>query len=569
MVEALGHLIRDAHGSNLLQALAQRAPTWLIQFPSLVKADQRGARQREILGATRERMVRELCEILESITVEERLVLVFEDLQWVAPSTLDLISALARRREPAKLVVIGTYRPVDVILSKSHLKGLKQDLLVHQLCEEIPLERLEEPEIADYLAKEFPSHSFPVGLAAVIHSHSGGNALFMVTIVQELVKKGLLVQGQDGWSLTTPLRSMDLGVPETLQLMLELQFDQLSATEQRVLESASVAGERFPLWKIRAMVDLEPDRLEDLCDALAKRQHFIRRAATIELVGDIGVQFEFIHSLYLQAVYRRLSDGIRSRLHHNLAERLKGLCTSAEHEQELASEIALHCEGGRDYEATIPYLILAAENAAGRFAHRDSMALLHHALKLVPRINPTVGTQLEIRVLESIGDTHYVLGGMTQSAQAYESAASLAARVGLKAAQVNALSCLARPFGLIDPDRGIAAIEQAEQVSKRLDDPLLLARTQMLAAGIRLLYDSWRKEDAALCAAAHQALSDLGDSDTPPYHNMIYAHFLALQGDYREAFKVFEGGTPKTHQKGSLMPYFFALRVNTVTLLRL
>src|SRR5260370_8707805 len=91
----------------------------------------------------------------------------------------------------------------------------------------------------------------------------------------------------------------------------------------------------------------------------------------------------------------------------------------------------------------------------------------------------------------------------------------------------------------------------------------------MLAAGICLLYGSWRKEGAALCAAAHQALSDLGDSDTPPYHNMIYAHFLALQGDYREAFKVFEGGTPKTHQKGSLMAYFFALSGKTLTLLRL
>jgi DNA-binding winged helix-turn-helix (wHTH) protein/tetratricopeptide (TPR) repeat protein len=570
MLEALGHLLRDADGSALVQSLAQRAPTWLIQFPSLLKADQREALQREILGATRERMVREICETLESMTAESPLVLVFEDLHWVDPSTLDLISALARRRKPAKLVLIGTYRPVDVILSQSQLKSLKQDLLVHRLCEEVPLERLEEPEIADYLAKEFSTHRFPAGLAALIYSHSGGNALFMVTIVQELVKKGFLARGEDGWTLTTPLKSIDLGVPETLQQMLELQLDQLSSTEQRILESASVAGERFSLWKIGAVVDLEPDRVEDLCDALARRQQFIRRAAQIELAQDIpGAQYEFIHSLYRQAVYRRLSDGTRSRLHHNLGERLKGLCTSADQEQELASEIALHFEGGRDYEDAIPYLILAAENAAVRFAYRDSIAVLQHALKLVPRINPTVGAQLETRVLEFIGDTHYVLGAMAESAKAYERAASLAAQAGLKAAQVNALSCLVRPFGLIDPDRGIAAIEQAEQVSQSLDDPPLLARTQMLAAGIRLLYDSWHKEDAALCAAAHQTIGQLGDSGTPPYHNMIYAHVLALQGNYREAFEVFEAGTPKTHQKGGLIAYFFALSGKTVTLLRL
>jgi predicted ATPase len=140
MLEALGHLIRNADGKVLVQSLAQQAPTWLSQFPSLVKADQREALQREIFGATRERMVREICETLESLTAANPLVLVFEDMHWVDPSTLDLISALARRREPAKLVLIGTYRPVDVILSKSRLKSLKQDLLVHQLCEEIPLE---------------------------------------------------------------------------------------------------------------------------------------------------------------------------------------------------------------------------------------------------------------------------------------------------------------------------------------------------------------------------------------------------------------------------------------------
>src|SRR5262249_16059580 len=57
MLEALGQLTRDADGGPMVQTLATRAPTWLIQFPSLVKAEQREALQREILGATRERMV--------------------------------------------------------------------------------------------------------------------------------------------------------------------------------------------------------------------------------------------------------------------------------------------------------------------------------------------------------------------------------------------------------------------------------------------------------------------------------------------------------------------------------
>src|SRR5262249_3401850 len=152
ILEALGRLTRDAEGSPVVQTLAVLAPTWLIQFPSLLKGEQREAVEREILGATRERMVREICEALEVVSVEHPLLLVLEALHWVDPSTLDVISALARRREAAKLLVLCTYRPADAAL---FLKGLKQDLQVHRLCEEITLDRLEESEIAQYLASEF------------------------------------------------------------------------------------------------------------------------------------------------------------------------------------------------------------------------------------------------------------------------------------------------------------------------------------------------------------------------------------------------------------------------------
>jgi len=157
ILDAFGQLVRGPGAEGIIKVLASQAPTWLIQFPSLLKAEQREALQREILGATRERMVREICEALESLTAVNPLAMILEDLHWVDPSTLDLISALARRRGPAKLLVLGTYRPVDVILLQSPLKALRQDLVMHKLCSEIALERLAESAVARYLAEEFPS----------------------------------------------------------------------------------------------------------------------------------------------------------------------------------------------------------------------------------------------------------------------------------------------------------------------------------------------------------------------------------------------------------------------------
>ncbi|HEY2016218.1 MAG TPA: AAA family ATPase, partial [Bryobacteraceae bacterium] len=176
MLEAVGSLLRQVEDDSLANTLAKRAPTWLIQFPALVKPEQREALQREILGSTRERMVREICETLEVITAQTTLVVILEDLHWVDPSTLDLISALARRRGPAKILVLGTYRPVDVILLQSPLKGLRQDLVMHKLCSEIALERLQAQDVAQYLSKEFPGSG---QLTELVHRHSEGNPLFM------------------------------------------------------------------------------------------------------------------------------------------------------------------------------------------------------------------------------------------------------------------------------------------------------------------------------------------------------------------------------------------------------
>jgi DNA-binding winged helix-turn-helix (wHTH) protein len=244
VLEALGQLTRSEDANLIVQVLAKQAPTWLIQFPSLVKAEQREALQREILGATRERMVREICEVLESLSLQAPLVLILEDLHWVDPSTLDLISALARRRQPAKLMIIGTYRPADVVLSQSPLKGLKQDLLVHHLCRDVPLERLEESEIAEFLASEF--EGLPSALARVIHRHSGGNALFMVAIVQDLRKKEVIKQDKNGWALAVPLEKLDITVPETLQGMLEVQLQQLPQPSGEFWKAPALQENTFP-----------------------------------------------------------------------------------------------------------------------------------------------------------------------------------------------------------------------------------------------------------------------------------------------------------------------------------
>jgi len=565
VLEAIGQWVREASSGQVVQTLAKQAPTWLIQFPSLIKAEQREALQKEIHGATRERMVREICEALESLTAQDPLVLILEDLHWVDPSTLDFLSAVARRRGPAKLLLLGTYRPADLILSKSPLKALKQDLVLHDLSHEINLERLEEPDVAEYLEIHFANGDFPKTFANLIYRHSGGNALFMVNILLDMVKRGLVGQIDGIWKLKVALEDVEPRVPETLDQLIEAQFQQLSAEEQCILRSASVAGERFSVWAISTAAEMESDAIEDICERLAERLQFIKAAGINALAnGQISAHYEFRHSLYREVLYRRLSDVARSKLHLHLAQRLQASCDPCEEEQ--STELALHFEGGRDYEEAIRYLIVAAKNAARRFAYRDSIEILGHALELASRV--TAGHRVEMRtqVLVQIGDIHYAVGNMDESAQAYEKAAAMAAESSLGTAQVTALLRLVHTMGLIDVDRAVEAVEQANQISASLSDPILHARTQMLAPCARLYYHTWRSQDAELFAAGKETIDRLTGGIYPEMH---YAHLHPLQGRYREALRIAEDGILKVIETSNTVAYLLALGMKAVALMHL
>src|SRR6185312_12125542 len=123
------------------------APMWLAQMPALIDAETRVELQREIQGATRERMLREMTEAIEALTVDNTLVLVLEDLHWSDVSTLDLVTRLAQRRERARFVLLGTYRPLEVELTNHPLKSITQELRAHGLCDELKLDSLSEPAV--------------------------------------------------------------------------------------------------------------------------------------------------------------------------------------------------------------------------------------------------------------------------------------------------------------------------------------------------------------------------------------------------------------------------------------
>ena len=153
VLEAIRQLCRDdAHVVDVLRA---HAPMWLMQMPSLVTSADRELVAREALGATRERMLREMGEVLDELTAHSTLVFVLEDLHWSDFSTLDLI-VLARPHRAAHLMVVGTYRPAELIASRHPLKTVKQELVASRQCEELPLEYLTKEAVGNTSPSDSP-----------------------------------------------------------------------------------------------------------------------------------------------------------------------------------------------------------------------------------------------------------------------------------------------------------------------------------------------------------------------------------------------------------------------------
>jgi DNA-binding winged helix-turn-helix (wHTH) protein/tetratricopeptide (TPR) repeat protein len=557
ILEAVGQLCRGPGSELVVQTLAAQAPTWLVQFPALLKREHRETLQREILGTTRERMLREICEALQAIAVESPLVLIFEDAHWVDHSTVDLVSAIARGRARSKLMLLATYRPVEVVLSQHPLKALKQDLALHRLCHEFSLDPLDEPAVAEYLAAGLSENGLPDGLAKLVHQHSEGNPLFMVAAVDHMVARRLISKEDGRWKLNVPLQEIGLGVPETLRQMIELQTGLLSAGEQRVLEAASVTGVSFAVCVSAAATELDPESFEDLCEQLAQQHQFVHSAGSQQFPdGTVSQCYQFVHALYGEVLYRRQAPGRRSKLHMRIGERLEALFS--ERLSEVTTELALHFEKSHDWVRAVKYLRLAAENAQRRYAHHEAATTLRHALELLNKLPEADRGIREPEILEKLGTVYLASGDGLRAGEAFEALAAQAVRYRMIDVEVRALIDLAFLTSWTSSQRCLEALERALTLNAEQKDPLIKARRRMSIFFMRLWTRGWDPQDADECRAALAEIRRDSDRLLLASHLTYHSFIQWSSSDYREARWNTEQCLPVLLEGGDYVAYLNA-----------
>lgn len=386
VMEILQQLCVSADGERVIRILATMVPAWL---PTLGRETETPA-----TATARSASLRapgDLCGALEELAKEKALVLLFEDLQWANDSTLELISALARRRAPAKLMVLATCSS-HCGPAEHPLKALRHDLAMHRQCAEMALPPLAKTAVRQLLCTELAQQTLPPGLDTFVYQRSEGNPLFVLALLKHLTAGRYLertgAEDTGRWEQRAPFPEIEAGVPEELVQLIDPEIERLSPAEQRILEAASLMPVVFPAWAVAAALEQDPAEAEEACDKLARRLCFVHRAGHDELPDGTRSDFyAFAHGLYREVLYQKQTASRRAKGHIRIAERLGELF--AGREANVAREMAMHYEAAGNWRRAIAALRTAARHAQQREAYSEATQLLQHTLWIAENLGET------------------------------------------------------------------------------------------------------------------------------------------------------------------------------------
>ncbi|HSY56788.1 MAG TPA: AAA family ATPase [Bradyrhizobium sp.] len=310
-------------------------------------------RRRKILAA--------LIERLETLTRRGPVLMLFEDVHWADPTTLELLTLTIQRLQSLPILLIITFRPEfqPPWTGQSHVTMLT-------------LNRLSQRERAMLVDHVTGGKKLPPGLLDQIVERTDGVPLFVEELTKAVLESEQLQESADRYVLEQPMQ--ELAIPTTLQASLMARVDRLGSARE-VLQIGATIGREFSYEVLAAVAGL-PDAV--LQDALI-------RLMEAELVSLRGIPpnavYNFRHALVQDSAYSNMLRGRRQQLHSAIAMVLEN--RSPEVVQSTPELIAQQFARAGQNEKAIHYWRQAGERDLRRFALKESITHYSNALRLV------------------------------------------------------------------------------------------------------------------------------------------------------------------------------------------
>lgn len=358
----------------------------LLSLPLDAQQSTSAAPSPELL---RQRTLEALVSLIQEIADQQPTMVLIEDLQWVDPSTLEMIGLLAEHCEAVPMLLILTFR---------HEFKAPWGQLGH--ATQVNLRRLTNEQTSQLTDRLTEGRSLPDEAHELIANQTDGVPLFVEEMVKSLLESGQLVETPERYLLAEPLRP--LKVPATLRDLLLSRLDALGDAKE-VAQIAAAVGREFSFELLDSLEDM-PERLEDELDELVaaeivRRKGFKSRA-----------RYVFKHAMIQEAAYESLLKPRRREIHRQIANVLKGRFPEIRERQ--PEILGHHFEQAGLVAEAMDFLLLAGQTSTARSAYVEAGRHLDRGLELLETQSLTNDRQVrELDFLHALSIVQTALKG--------------------------------------------------------------------------------------------------------------------------------------------------------------
>jgi class 3 adenylate cyclase/tetratricopeptide (TPR) repeat protein len=324
----------------------------------------------------KEETIRVMFDIVKAAAARERCVMVFEDIHWVDPSTLEALGFLLERLSSISILLVMTHRP-----------EFESPWWKHPWVTALPLAKLSSTQSRQLVSNLIGGKALPAELVEQIVAKTDGVPLFVEELTKTIIESGDLVEREDRYVYAGT--SVRVSIPETLRDSLMARLDR-AADVKRIAQVGSVIGREFGYVLVAEIVKMSDAALSDVLSRLVNAQLASCRGVIPDAV------YTFKHALVQDAAYESLLKSQRMALHGVIAQTIeKRWPESRDSKPEL---LANHYTAAGRFEAAIPYWRRSGELAMQRFALREAITHLNNGMSLIEKL--PAGSKRDLMELE-------------------------------------------------------------------------------------------------------------------------------------------------------------------------
>ena len=541
ILEALEDLLNSQSGEAASEVMKAVAPTWFAEMP------QAGGLPDALPSSSQERRKREFVAFLEALTLDCPLVFFVDDLHWADLSSTDLLSYAGLRCGSLPVVILGTYRPSDLLLSRHPFLEVKLELQTRRLAKEIDLTSFRPQDVAVFIDREFPSNCFPPGFGESVWKQTEGIPLFVSDLLHHLSDAGLIALQDGSFSLACPLPEIQNALPASVRGMVERKIGRLDARLRALAEAASVQGAEFHSAVLSRVTGINAAEVEAALEVLGDSHRLVRFEREEEFPdGTFTLRYAFSHVLYQNALFAGIRPTRRAALSAEVAEALLANHGSG---SGIASQLGHLFEAARKWERASEFFAAASENVARLSANREAVDFALRAIANAERIRGGARVRRMLHGTLQLAAARQALSEYQNSISDFLSAARLADTLGDAKTQVNALCGAAISAGYMKQmDRQHELGTMALRLSR--SSGVSAAHAESVLAGAHIFSGDLAAARNYLESAV-PALQQTGPADAAVFASGNFGILQHFQSEYRDAEAVLGWALEKVRTAGS------------------